>query len=226
MNILPKFYRGRRNGNQIDVDVVEDENYTKPLTHISHHSPDGFEWGYGGSGPADLALAILVDLLDEDPKKVLPYALAGKGEPSAAVHAHQKFKDKFIVDLPTTGNIGDKHSTVAWKLEASTLKEWYYSEIGALCLECKRGMKESDGCRLFGIPMKDGSTGDPIKHGEEKRAYWGRDGHRCHDCGAKVGHYHHPGCDVEECPGCGGQLIGCECLATDEEENGTEERLG
>ena len=99
--------------------------------------------------------------------------------------------------------------------------------IGALCKDCKRGMKESDGCRLFGIPMKDGTTGDPIKHGEEKRADWGRDGHRCHDCGAKVGHYHHPGCDVEECPGCGGQLIGCECVLYDKEiEDGTEEGLG
>lgn len=28
---------------------------------IVNHSPDGFEWGYGGSGPAQLALAILFD---------------------------------------------------------------------------------------------------------------------------------------------------------------------
>ncbi len=216
MNILPKFYRGRRNGNEISVDVVEDENYNKPLTHVCYHSPDGFEWGYPGSGPADLALAILVDFLEEDSTEAQVYAKTGKGEPSAAVHAHQKFKDKFIVNLPKTGNIGDKYSTVAWKLEASKIKEWYYSEIGALCKECKRGMIESDGCGLFGIPMKDGSTGDPIKYGKELRADWGRDGGRCHDCGARPGHYHHPGCDVEECPGCGGQLIGCECLETDE----------
>jgi len=26
-----------------------------------NHSPDGFEWGYGGSGPAQLALAIYQD---------------------------------------------------------------------------------------------------------------------------------------------------------------------
>lgn len=26
---------------------------------LTFHSPDGFEWGYGGSGPADLALNIL-----------------------------------------------------------------------------------------------------------------------------------------------------------------------
>lgn len=28
---------------------------------ILNKSPDGFEWGYGGSGPAQLALAILLD---------------------------------------------------------------------------------------------------------------------------------------------------------------------
>ncbi|HUU57257.1 MAG TPA: DUF6166 domain-containing protein [bacterium] len=30
-----------------------------PLPHVERHSPDGFNWGYGGSGPADLALSIL-----------------------------------------------------------------------------------------------------------------------------------------------------------------------
>jgi len=31
----------------------------------------------------------------------------------------------------------------------------------------------------------------------------------CHDCGAKPGELHMKGCDMEECPKCGGQLIGC-----------------
>jgi hypothetical protein len=40
------------------------DRFEKPVVegvrHIwSVHSPDGFEWGYGGSGPADLALNIL-----------------------------------------------------------------------------------------------------------------------------------------------------------------------
>ncbi|RYC66318.1 DUF6166 domain-containing protein [Spirosoma sordidisoli] len=30
---------------------------------FKNHSPDGFAWGYGGSGPAQLALAVLIDLL-------------------------------------------------------------------------------------------------------------------------------------------------------------------
>ena len=33
---------------------------------VRNHSPSGFEWGYGGSGPAQLALAILLEEVDEE----------------------------------------------------------------------------------------------------------------------------------------------------------------
>lgn len=32
---------------------------------LNNHSPDGFNWGYGGSGVAQLALAILLELMDD-----------------------------------------------------------------------------------------------------------------------------------------------------------------
>lgn len=32
---------------------------------IINHSPDGFSWGYVGSGPAQLALAILLEFTEE-----------------------------------------------------------------------------------------------------------------------------------------------------------------
>ena len=34
---------------------------------------------------------------------------------------------------------------------------------------------------------------------------------KCHDCGVEKGKQHIPGCDWEECPFCGRQLIGCDC---------------
>lgn len=50
-----------------------------------NHSPTGFAWGYGGSGPAQLALAILLRA----------------GVPSErAVQLYQRFKAQHIANLP------------------------------------------------------------------------------------------------------------------------------
>jgi hypothetical protein len=49
---------------------VEEDGEQRPLpprNDIVNHSPDGFEWGYGGSGPAQLAFAILADYLGPQP---------------------------------------------------------------------------------------------------------------------------------------------------------------
>ena len=44
------------------VFVCIDETFGSTLLkHVVRHSPDGFQWGDGGSGPADLALSILTD---------------------------------------------------------------------------------------------------------------------------------------------------------------------
>ena len=54
-----------------------------------------------------------------------------------------------------------------------------------------------------------------IRFGEEGDLAWGyrefKEGDRCPDCAAKVGNYHHPGCDMEACPRCGEQIISCGC---------------
>lgn len=52
---------------------------------IENHSPTGFEWGYGGSGPAQLALAILADI--------------GLSTPRVR-QLHQRFKRSVIERLP------------------------------------------------------------------------------------------------------------------------------
>ena len=44
-----------------------------PRLDIVNHSPTGVAWGYGGSGPAQLALAILADYLADDKRAQLLY---------------------------------------------------------------------------------------------------------------------------------------------------------
>ena len=51
---------------------------------VYNHSPDGFNWGYGGSGPAQLALAILLKFTDKD----------------TALYFYQDFKWEVIAKLP------------------------------------------------------------------------------------------------------------------------------
>lgn len=83
----------------------------------------------------------------------------------------------------------------------------------AKCNFCNRDMLTDDGCVKVPI-IHNGEKYDPIKFGEElHRCIEGEE--RCLDCNAKVGHYHHPGCDWEECPVCGGQLLSCGCIDED-----------
>jgi hypothetical protein len=44
-----------------------------------------------------------------------------------------------------------------------------------------------------------------------KRTPWGGDGD-CEDCFVARGQLHIPGCDMEPCPKCGGQVITCGCF--------------
>lgn len=79
-----------------------------------HHSPTGFEFGYGGSGPADLALNILEYLLRE---------VAYTGERTHVHHGscyalawalHQHFKFQFIASSPYEGCTISYLDLMAW----------------------------------------------------------------------------------------------------------------
>src|SRR5439155_2970286 len=61
---IVKRYEGKRcNGiTEVSVNGVP----LNPRLDLRKHSVTGFEWGYGGSGPAQLALALLADHLAND----------------------------------------------------------------------------------------------------------------------------------------------------------------
>jgi hypothetical protein len=46
--------------------VLVDGRPLDPKLDLANKSPTGFAWGYGGSGPGQLALAILADYLQDD----------------------------------------------------------------------------------------------------------------------------------------------------------------
>jgi len=58
-------YTGRRFAD--GVEVKRDRRPLSPAAswRVRNHSPTGFEWGYGGSGPAQLALALMLDVLGD-----------------------------------------------------------------------------------------------------------------------------------------------------------------
>lgn len=69
---------------------------------VRNHSPDGFAWGYGGSGPAQLALAICIELFGQ----------------YRATQFYQDFKFKHIGGLPQSnidGEIYVDSMFVNWK---------------------------------------------------------------------------------------------------------------
>lgn len=78
-----KRYEGRRQGYAVIVTV--DGRRLNPRPDLWNHSPTGFEWGYGGSGPAQLALALLADHCGNDEQ---------------ALNFYQRFKWAVIAELP------------------------------------------------------------------------------------------------------------------------------
>lgn len=72
---------------------------------VRSHSPDGFNWGYGGSGPAQLALAIMLKLTDKE----------------TAILLYQPFKWEFVARWE-----GDFSESI------DTIKQWITDTKGSM----------------------------------------------------------------------------------------------
>jgi len=95
-----KQYRGWREGHAVLV-TVNDQPLNLRL-EVCNHSPTGFEWGYHGSGPAQLALALLIEHLEDTDQ---------------ALALHQSFKQQVIAHLPFGG----------WTLTTTAIEEALHS---------------------------------------------------------------------------------------------------
>jgi len=74
-----------------------------PRHDVRNHSPDGFEWGYGGSGPAQLSLALAIDALG--------------GDVSRAGRVYQLLKVRFVGNITTDHWRADREAIRALVLD-------------------------------------------------------------------------------------------------------------
>jgi len=85
---------------------IKNSSRQSGLALLASHSPSGFEWGYGGSGPAQLALALLLDYTDDE---------------EVALAEYKAFKTEVVSQLECTGPDG------CWRLTGyeidATLRE-------------------------------------------------------------------------------------------------------
>ena len=93
-------YRGYRYQESGNLVVTKDGKplSPKPSQKLFNHSPNGFQWGYGGSGPAQLALALLLDVTDD---------------PELSVRLHQNFKRALVAGW------GDQ-----WEINTEEIQNW------------------------------------------------------------------------------------------------------
>jgi len=90
--------------------------YLKERREMAQHS-QGLEWGYGGSGPAQLALALLMDTLEDADHYVGARDIWGEkfNEKAEWVMSHyQKFKWEVVCQLDRKGFSLPQEEVRAW----------------------------------------------------------------------------------------------------------------
>ena len=89
---------------------------------IVHHSPTGYEWGFSGSGPADLSLNILENILRQSHYTGEIVQIGGTHIFHMAWTLHHIFKDRFIAHINIEGG----------KIEYETIAQWIADQITAI----------------------------------------------------------------------------------------------
>lgn len=137
------------------IRVVEN-NASRLLEHYGLHSPSGFAWGYGGSGPGETALNILADFFGEHETFTLK-ALKTSHKAQYKFHPfrhtadgellYQVFKRQVIAGF-------DQHQS--WRYTENDLRAWLtdHPQIFLdICVQCGEIASSAFHCRQCGDPL-------------------------------------------------------------------------
>jgi hypothetical protein len=91
------------------------------LRHVVYHAPARINYGYSGSGPADLALSILADHFDEQPTALR------RGQ-CRCWAPHQAFQWAFLASMPRRGGEITSDQIAAWLAQWQAERPWQEEE--------------------------------------------------------------------------------------------------
>lgn len=97
----------------------EDDTVITNVPHVAvHHSPDGYEFAFGGSGPSDLAMNIVAEIFRVEGWNGGEQVACYRGSVSERVWAlHQPFKWEFIATAPRAGTVIPYETARNWLRE-------------------------------------------------------------------------------------------------------------
>ena len=82
----------------------------------------------------------------------------------------------------------------------------------------RKYLEQIEDAQCFTLININGRDHTRVRFGNEAED-WGQSRGTCGDCAVALGLFHVPGCDVERCPACGGQAIGCNCYYEGDDED-------
>lgn len=129
---MSKLIEGTRTARGTIVEVVEDGS-RRALRHIVEHSPTGLEWGYAGSGPADLARSILVEVMGD---RAICRACEGVGRlywhaEEGDFEPRSKFSAEELNDLETAAAAGEDYVVACFECRGNALRRLPYMRFKA-----------------------------------------------------------------------------------------------